>query len=283
MRVWAVDWFLNPEKVIDRIVDELDKIKAAHEAPQPAKEQPVLKAAPTPEKKPQPVSAPTPADTSRSPKVGTAAPTADRISSIPFEVKEDEIIKENVDDKRVSYQAAMIAQRYRSMTPEGLSLNRRLLDADIKQIIAIEQPVTLGTITKRIMSIYGMTRTSDRLRHVMDKSLERAYIDPMSLPENPAYWTDENAAKGYDKYRVASNRDIDDIPSIEIKNAIVLAMSQQLSVPVAELQKQIANMFGFGRRTSKTDQAIDRVLQYLVDHQVVSIHDGNVMIVEGRK
>ena len=82
---------------------------------------------------------------------------------------------------------------------------------------------------------------------------------------------------------MASNRDIDDIPSIEIKNAIVLAMSQQLSVPVAELQKQIANMFGFGRRTSKTDQAIDRVLQYLVDHQVVSIHDGNVMIVEGRK
>ena len=286
MRVWAVDWFLNPEKVIDRIVDELDKIKAAHEAPQPAKEQPVLKAAPAPEKKPQPqpVSAPTPAaTTSGSPKVGTAAPTADRISAIPFEVKEDEIIKENVDDKRVSYQAAMIAQRYRNMTPEGLSLNRRLLDADIKQIIAIEQPVTLGTITKRIMSIYGMTRTSDRLRHVMDKSLERAYIDPMSLPENPAYWTDENAAKGYDKYRVASNRDIDDIPSIEIKNAIVLAMSQQLSVPVAELQKQIANMFGFGRRTSKTDQAIDRVLQYLVDHQVVSIHDGNVMIVEGRK
>ena len=249
MRVWSADWFLSKEQVADRIIERIEQLIAAKDAP---KEAPMESFVATP-----PVSkAPT--------DKGTAAPSrSERLSDIPFEVDESDII-ELTNDKEKPYEEAQIAQRFQGTTsPNVLALQRRNVESDILTIIRKEQPVTLGTLRKRIMWIYNQPRVSDRLTHCLSKGVEKAYVDPLSSPDNPTFWENVTTAKAYDTYRKANGRNIEDIPLIEVVNVVKMAMSQQLTAPVEELLRQIARLLGFTRRTPKTDDAVMSAVSHL--------------------
>ena len=272
MRVWTVDWFLNPEKVIDRIIRELSMIKKQRETPATAETPPTEEKAKDKVKQgasPQPSNTPL--------KSGLA-------TSIPFEVSEDEILKTASNDKRLPYNFVKLEKRFDYSSPKILTLRRRTIEADIKHIISVEQPVALGAIVKKIAIAYGIVRAFDRILEPIEKIIESiAYRDPLSQPDNPVYWSNAQAAEGYDKYREAPYRETEDIPYVEVKNAIMQAMTQQISVPKLELLKQITNLLGYARRTSRLDQIIEWVLDYLVDHQQITVSDGTVTIAEKGK
>ncbi|MBO4821349.1 MAG: DUF4011 domain-containing protein [Prevotella sp.] len=251
MRVWTIDWFLNPEKVTDRILDLLDSIKSKN-APEANKG----------------TNAPS----------STTIPKSGFVSNMGFTVNENELLEAPENDKEIPYKKADIPQRYTNKTQEVLALARRQVEQDIKDIIATEQPVTIGYLRKRIMDIYGQTRNTERLQHILEKGLSKAYVDPLSIPTNAAYWANAEAAKGYDKYRQASGRDIDDIPLIEVKNAVLLAMSQQMSLSVDDLLSQISRLLGFARRTPKTKDAISRVIEYLEREGKVRCEGDNIIL-----
>ena len=174
------------------------------------------------------------------------------------------------NDNEVPYKAADIPQRYTNKPQDVLILARRQVSQDIKDIIACEQPVTIGHIRKRILHIYGQSRTTDRLQHLLERALESCYVDPLSVPGNATYWASASAASGYDKYRKASGRDIEDIPLVEIRNATLLALRQQLSLSVSDLLSQISRLFGFQRRTPKTIQLITRAIEVLEQEGLAS-------------
>ncbi|MBO4849451.1 MAG: DUF4011 domain-containing protein [Prevotella sp.] len=250
MRVWAIDWFLNREQVTDRIIDRLEAITSK------AKKA----SSPTPE--------PAPAKTVERSAASTPSPSP-LLSSIPFSVSEDELEEVSNDDE-VPYIEADIPQRYTNKTQEVLVLARRQVAQDINDIIAKEQPVTIGYIRKRIMHIYGQSRSTDRLQHILERALTSCYVDPLSVPGNAAYWTNASAAAGYDKYRKASGRDIEDIPIIEVRNATLLALRQQLSLSIPDLLSQISRLLGFTRRTPKTTQLVTRAIEVLEQEGLAS-------------
>ena len=123
---------------------------------------------------------------------------------------------------------------------------------------------------KRILHIYGQSRTTERLQHLLERALASCYVDPLSVPGNATYWASASAASGYDKYRKASGRDIEDIPLVEIRNATLLALRQQLSLSVSDLLSQISRLFGFQRRTPKTIQLITRAIEVLEQEGLAS-------------
>ena len=265
MRVWSADWFLSKEQVADRIIERIEQLIAAKDAP---KEAPMESFVATP-----PVSkAPT--------DKGTAAPSrSERLSDIPFEVDESDII-ELTNDKEKPYEEAQIAQRFQGATsPNVLALQRRNVESDILTIIRKEQPVTLGTLRKRIMWIYNQPRVSDRLTHCLSKGMEKVYVDPLSSPDNPPLWENVTAAKAYDTYRKANGRNIEDIPLIEVVNVVKMAMSQQLTAPVEELLRQIARLLGFARRTPKTDDAVMSAVSHLERQGWLTNQGGTVAVV----
>jgi very-short-patch-repair endonuclease len=249
MRVWTIDWFLNPEKVTDRILDLLDSIKS--------KGTPELKKG------------------TNAPAAATA-PKSGLLGNMGFTVEEGEVLEAPENDKEIPYKKANIPQRYTNKTQEVLALARRQVEQDIRDIIATEQPVTIGYLRKRIMSIYGQTRNTERLQHILEKGLAKAYVDPLSVPTNAAYWANAEAAKGYDKYRQVSGRDIEDIPLVEVRNVVLLAISQQLSLSIDDLLSQISRLLGFPRRTSKTKEAIYRVIEHLEREGKVRCEGDNI-------
>ncbi len=253
MRVWSIDWFLNREQVTDRIIDRLEAITSglSEEPPTPSK--------PSTTKSFERSSA----------KAETPSPSP-LLSSIPFSVSEDELVEVSSNDNEVPYKAADIPQRYANKTQDILMLARRQVSQDIKDIIDCEQPVTIGHIRKRILHIYGQSRTTERLQHLLERALASCYVDPLSVPGNATYWASASAASGYDKYRKASGRDIEDIPLVEIRNATLLALRQQLSLSVSDLLSQISRLFGFQRRTPKTIQLITRAIEVLEQEGLAS-------------
>ena len=265
MRVWSADWFLSKEQVADRIIERIEQLLAAKDAPKEAAIESFVAAPPV--------------SKAQKEKNAEAPSRSERLSDIPFEVDESDII-ELTNDKEKPYEEAQIAQRFQGTTsPNVLALQRRNVESDILAIIRKEQPVTLGTLRKRIMWIYNQPRTSDRLAHCLSKGMEKVYVDPLSTPDNPTLWESAAAAEGYDTYRKASGRNIEDIPLVEVVNVVQMAMSQQLTAPLEELLRQIARLLGFARRTPKTDDAVMSAVKELERKGWLTNQGGTVAMV----
>ena len=106
--------------------------------------------------------------------------------------------------------------------------------------------------------------------------MEFAYIDPMSLADNPVFWMSKADAEGYDTYRKAEDRTAEEMPIVEICNAVKLAVSQQISVPIEDLMRQIAKLLGFGRRSPKIDEAIRTAVTRLSLKGILKV-EGNTL------
>ncbi|MBO4659744.1 MAG: DUF4011 domain-containing protein [Prevotella sp.] len=273
MRVWTIDWFLNREKVLDRILDQLDSLSGDKTTPTIAGTNAEKKQAPAP----QPLmsgqaksSAPTSAGVS-----DEESGQMKKLSSIPFAVSEDDLL-EIKNDMEQDYVRADIPIKLQNATQEAVSLHRRQIAADLQTIIAREQPVTYSYLQGRIRQIYGQSRMTDRLKHIIDTEVSKSYIDPSSAPDDPTIWMDAKSAQGYKNYRKANGREPEQIPTREIKNLLRMAVSQQLSLSHEDLLRQAAKLLGFARRTPRIDAAVNRAVDQLCNERFMTCQGGTV-------
>ena len=258
MRVWAIDWFMNRQTVTDRIVDKLEQLANPSNA--------------KPEKA---TSSPATTPAQQSPQVEAQS---QKIAAIPFAVNSDEIVTDIANNKEADYPSERIAKRYTNLPQEALPMMRRNILSDISKTILIEQPITMSLLRQRILDIYGQSRMTQRLQYLLEKGVEKSYIDPQSVPDNPTFWENAEAAKGYDKYRKSSGRKIEDMPLVEVRNVIEMAIRQQLSISEEDLYRQIVKLLGYGRRTAKTDDVMALALGRLVSDSIVERNDGIVIL-----
>ncbi len=263
MRIWTIDWFMNRDTVMERILHRIEGIQNARKSKAQEEKKPqssLLKSAP------------------RAKAAEPAKPSEAKLlaEAVPFDVKEDEIIIEMTNDNEKEYVAKHFSPCYDYYWPRLFQTARRTMTNSIKAVIKQEQPVTLNTICKRIAELFSQSRALHIQQEVKEVADNVAYRDPSSPEANPYYWDTADAALDYDKYRKGSGRDIDEIPMIEIKNAVRLAVRQQLSVPTEDLKRQIVKILGYSRRTPKLDEAIMRAVNSLVEAKTLVIEDGQV-------
>ena len=259
MRVWSIDWFINRDNVTDRILDKLEQLTSGKKVEESSK-----------------AAAPAPSPTPRASK--PSSPHPQKIANIPFSVNEDELVTEIVNDKEEDYPTERIPQKYENLSQDALAMVRRNVQSDIIKTIHIEQPITMNLLRKRLMYIYGQTRTSNRLQHLLEVGVEKAYIDPFSATDNPTFWENASAAKGYDKYRKSSGRNVDEMPLVEVKNIISMAIRQQISISEEDLMRQTVKLLGYPRRTAKSDEIVGMALNRLASEGLVERKDGMVIL-----
>ena len=93
-------------------------------------------------------------------------------------------------------------------------------------------------------------------------------------------WTDKACADSFSGYRQAHGRDITEIPLIEIMNAIILTVREQLSIKTDALTLLVAKRLGFSRRGSKVEQALKEGLEALLSSKSILETDGFVRLPE---
>ena len=240
MRLWSVDWFENKQGVIDRIVAKLDQLKSAKPE----------------EKTPEPLN----------------------IAPMKLFDIEGAAVEDPVAGRSSAYKSASLSAPAHAGDLDYLVAHPAQVRAQVEKMIAVEQPITFGLICKQVARLWGLARVTPRLQSTVRSVLSSAYLDPLQRSENPYYWKSAADAADYRMYRTDSGRDINDIPIIEVMNAVVFAVEQQVSVPVEDLKRQTAQMLGFARRGPKVEAGVASAIGMLLRQGKLQASEGNISI-----
>ena len=226
MRVWSVDWFQNRERVLASIIEKLYDLQHPEQAKKQHEE---------------------------------GQPAQLKLFSIA-----DEPVAKAVNLREKVYKTASLRASTAQPDIERVMKNEAKVKDQLRQIITVEQPVTNNYLYKRIANLWNMQRVTPRLQSFVDSLLQNFYLDPMSDGKNNVYWIDKVVAFDYSYYRVESKRDIADVPLIELMNAALYAVEQQISIPREDLKKVISTLLGFSRKGANVDMAAEKAVNTLI-------------------
>lgn len=86
----------------------------------------------------------------------------------------------------------------------------------VRKIVSTEQPITKTFITRRIAALLKISRPP-QYQEDFDSLFSPYYVDPLLDETTMVYWENEKKSREYSSFRVHSNRDIADIPIIEVE------------------------------------------------------------------
>lgn len=215
MRIWSVDWFNNPERVINRILERLNK--------------------------------------KRKPDEEDKQESDDSIDIPAEEIEERETMAKSYVQYDVDPQIA------RDSTDEWL----------MREILTKEQPMSFHLLCRRVMALRSAGRATSSIQRKMRKSIDQFYIDDYGF-----LWLSEDDSLNYPYYRIDSGRDINELPEIEMMNAVTESLAEQTSLNLDDLTRAAARKFGYTRRGSNVEAAFRKAIyDMLVEGKLVEIKD----------
>lgn len=168
------------------------------------------------------------------------------------------------------YHAASIISPHQTKDINSL-ISHGLADM-LREIIATEAPITSDLLYKRIVRAYGLTRVSPRLQATVDTALRQ--INAACTPNGDSgrtYWSDTVRPEGYDRYRTDSGRDFADVPVVEVENAMLYVISQQISLSTDDLKRLTAYQLGYTRKGTVIETITGMVAERLKARGAIKI------------
>lgn len=148
------------------------------------------------------------------------------------------------------------------------------------KIISAQAPISKKALYKSVLSSYGISRSGNRAEAILDGVLGRIMHSETSDNGVIFVWQPEQKPDEYNIYRVSeqneNRRNIDDISSKEILNAVIQVLSEQGGMQKSDLIKESAKKFGFTR----TGTLIDTTVGFAVDN---AIKNGKLVISQDGK
>ena len=148
----------------------------------------------------------------------------------------------------------------------------------IRKILYFEQPITESYLCKRVAKIIGFNRPSTLVQRAVNAFLEDCYMDPYSIDGIHSYWLTRINAKDYDLYRAPSPRALQDIPAIEIVNAVKEVMMEEFSLPKDKIPSLVVKKLGFASARAKIIEVVMEVLDTLEKEGTVQMNDDLVSL-----
>ncbi|NDV78321.1 DUF3320 domain-containing protein [Dysgonomonas sp. 511] len=143
------------------------------------------------------------------------------------------------------------------LSPES----RRIILSQMKEVIQVEAPVSRLRVCRQILAAWGISRLGQRL----DANFEMLFsLVPhyKTKHEGLIYiWNDKEQCDAYDSFRPGASRDAVDLPPEEIANAMRSILRDEISLPVSDLQRLCAQLFGFARSGTNVEAAMQRGLK----------------------
>ena len=193
--------------------------------------------------------------------------------TMTFNVAQETAVAQT-NNREKEYQFAQLPKVKGNPTLDKALAQPSRIRKQLQGILEVEQPATHNLLCKRIAELWGI-RVSPRLQAAVDDALIGSYID-MTDSDVQAYWRTKEASLDYPYYRTNSNRDVSDIPLIEIMNAVRYAVEQQVSIPQADLLRSATRLLGFARKGASIESQISRAIQKLISNGVLVENDGIV-------
>lgn len=219
MRLWTMDWWDNAGREIQRVLARLKELE--NENNDTVEEE-------------QPETA----------EKTTETPPAETESSVE-EVKRDVIIP---------YEPTELLKT--TVSPEDFVSGEYKADilTAINTVILKEAPVSRALITKRVLSAFGIERSSQKVKRHLEEIFAEIYTETTEQNGEVFYWNNGQLSDGYPFIRISdgeeNRRDTAPIPLAEAENAVCYVVKAQISLPAEELIREAAKLMGYNLTSS---------------------------------
>ena len=226
VRIWALDWWDNPDEVMARISREIDNALATdirhNEVPviKKEKQQPDVQPTTTLKKKRQ----------KRMPRY--VVTPVDLFNATPVQLS-------------------------------SVMMNSRIEDY-IYTVIDTEAPISQQLLIERLTQHFGLTRINDRLRQHFIERIALLKLCETTSMGRVFYWKDEDNPETFNIYRTGGNRKAEDIPPQELGVAMTHIINRQSSMLTADLFREVGSLFNIKRITSKVEPFMKEALRLTV-------------------
>ncbi|HEY4243203.1 MAG TPA: DUF4011 domain-containing protein [Kofleriaceae bacterium] len=231
-RVWSTDWWQTPERELDKIVAAIERAKVA--SPPVAPRAPVVEVAAVPARVESGgvFATPSASRPTRRPPAAAAEPMqlACDTSSVP-------------------------AVQHYAIAPIGTSkfgpedvhddANREHVKRVLLGVLAVEAPVSLTVLGRRVAPYFAVARVSSRFEERL-----RAVLGRSATIKNDVVWRTDQDPDKYIGIRLAdveARREAQEVPLEEVANAAALVLQSNISIVEDELLKLMARILGFQR------------------------------------
>lgn len=204
-----------------------------------------------------------------------------RIEKCIEEKKDSEIsIKQetfDVSQEKVEEMESNVKEYEFFSTPKDIEL---MSDEELAiGILSCEQPMTLMYLCRRVCSYRGSSRVTPTLiASIKDVAERKMFIE--HLGDSIILWIDKEHAASFCGYRQANERDITDIPLVEVVNAIILTIQEQLAIKRDALTLIVAKKLGFTRRGAKVERVLEDAIMLLLSNKKIVENDSIISLSE---
>lgn len=242
-RVWAMEWWENPELTMKRLLAAIDVAKKGdwdwreHEVEMP------------------PVTEEEDADA------------------------ETEVETETEVTHAVPYQQAYLPLGL-SMTPEEIVSGYRAYSilGIFENIIQTEAPVSRNVLFRKTTAAVGIARTGSRLAAYFNALLRSRGYRCTSIDGDVFYWKKEQDPDSYNVYRVGSDREALDIAPEEVMVAVCEVLDQQGALPEEDLLRQTAKCFNYSRMGDNVMLSMLRGLEKALEKDKAVRENGRIKL-----
>ena len=248
-RVWTLDWWENSEEVLQAIEKAITQAKTQKTAPPPKKKAPAS---------PPPVKAP---------KAGYVHTS---LASF-LNIEPDSVVGEPYVPTRLP------ASRYEAesfVQPQ----HANYIMKQIQAVVTTEAPLSRALLYKRILQAWGIARLGTRVDAHLDVLIRSSGCYQSLDGEMSFIWKSEEQRRNYQIFRPKSERAATDLPPEEVANAVNHVVCMQISLPIKDLARFTAQLFGFARSGAQVDAAMYQGIQEAVNRVYIKIDGGRAVI-----
>lgn len=157
--------------------------------------------------------------------------------------------------------------------------NKPILIAQIRKIVENEAPISKALLGKKILSEWGISRLGPRIDAYLETIFDTLHLYRIEHDGLVFCWKDEAQYRSYAEYRPDSDRDAADLPPEETANAIRQILTDSISLPLPDLIKACAQIFGFARMGSNIEASMLRGIQEAVKKNYARVENGRATII----
>lgn len=183
----------------------------------------------------------------------------------------------NIEESKNNYQVTKLDSARCFSEEFFFTENRKIILDQIRKVIESEAPISRPLLCKRILSTWGISRLGQRIDSYLEELLKWDNYYTSLSEDIEFYWINEAQYRNYNYYRTGE-RDATDLPPEEVANAIRYILTDEISLPTADLSRACAQLFGFARSGSNVDAAMYRGIKKALEKEFLKIDDGRAII-----
>ncbi len=239
-RVWSTDWWHSPS-------GELAKMERAIEGAKLAKKAAHM-------------------DTTESAK--PSPPKATNVEEAPGEIAFP-IISRNGSLELNTYRAYRPGHLREDADIHAYNSMREMA-RELEDVVDLEGPILLNVAAKRIAPCWGVKRCTESFVHQVRSVISHTSVKMTRSSGDNVLWPTRLSPKGYCGFRVPGigedcKRKVDEIPLVEIANGSAHTLRQQIALPMDDLVKETARLFGFQRMGPAVESRIREAVVVLIE------------------